>query len=168
LIHGATVSRTALMAALLASSGCFSYTAVPLEMAPEGQDVRVLVTRQGAFELSEVTEVEGEVPSVSGRIVTKEEREILLRVPVAQRRDGFHMTSLDQTIRVPVGEILQVERRDFDTGKTMLLGAGAVAGSAFIIISIMKAFGGDTSPGDGPSPEESWIPLPLISVPIGR
>ena len=168
MIHGALVTRAALMAALLASAGCFSYTAVPLEMAPEGQDVRVLVTRQGAFELSEVTDVQGEVPSVPGRIVTKEEREILLRVPIAQRRDGFHMASLDQTIRVPRGEILQVERRDFDTGKTMLLGAGALAGSVFIIMSIMEAFGGDTAPGEGPGPDESWIPTPLISVPIGR
>lgn len=168
MIHGATVTRAVLMAALLTSAGCFSYTAIPLELAPEGQDVRVLVTRRGAFELSEVTNVQGEVPSVSGRIVTKEDREILLRVPIAQRRDGFHMASLDQTIRVPMGEILQVERRDFDIGKTVLLGAGALAGSVFIIMSIMDAFGGDTGSGDGPGPDESWVPAPLISVPIGR
>lgn len=168
MIHGATVTRAVLFSALLASAGCFSYTAVPLELAPEGQDVRVLVTRRGAFELSEITSVEGEVPSVTGRIVTKEEREILLRVPIAQRRDGFHMASLDQTIRVPLGEILQVERRDFDTGKTMLLGAGALAASAFLIMSIMEAFGGDSSRDGGIPPDESWVPAPLISVPIGR
>ena len=161
-------TRAALMAALLFSSGCFSYTMIPLELAPEGQDVRVLVTREGAAELAEVTEVEGQVPSVNGTIISKEDREILLRVPVAQRRDGFHLASLDQTIRVPTGEILQVERRDFDTGRTLLLGAGAAAGAAFIIISIMEAFGGDTAPGEGPSPEETRIPAPLISIPIGR
>ncbi|MEX2466870.1 MAG: hypothetical protein WD995_08160 [Gemmatimonadota bacterium] len=168
MLRPATVTSAALFAATLLSSGCYSYTAVPLELAPEGEDVRVLVTRRGAFELSEITAVQGEIPSVRGRIVSKEQGEILLRVPVAQRTDGFHMVSLDQTVRVPTGEILQVERRDFDRGKTALLGAGALAGSAFIIISIMDAFGGDAGSGEGPDPEETRIPVPLISIPIGR
>lgn len=149
-------------------SGCFRYVPVTLDTAPEGEDVRVLVTRDGSAELREVTEVGAEVPRLTGRFLGFEDRTMLLRVPVGQRQAGFHTVSLDQTIRIPSGEILQIERREFDRGRTALLAGGAVAGSVFIIASIMKAFGGDTSnPGD-PGPQESWIPLPFASFVIGR
>ncbi|MDZ7778915.1 MAG: hypothetical protein U5R14_03120 [Gemmatimonadota bacterium] len=165
----ATGTRAALTAtALLFSlSGCFSYVPATLESTPAGEDVRVLVTRQGASELLEVTDIEGEVPALRGTLMGREANDVLLRVGVGQRREGFHTVSLDQTIRVPSGEILQVERRELDTGKTALLTGGAIAGSAFIIISIMDAFGGDA--GRKPDqPQEIRIPTPFISIPVGR
>ena len=93
---------------------------------------------------------------------------MLLRVPVGQRRDGFHTVSLDQTIRVPVAEILQMERRELDVTKTSFLVAGALGGSAFIIFSIMNAFGESDARDPGGNPQENRIPIPVISVPIGR
>ncbi len=166
--HATKPSLATVIAGAFLLTGCYSYTPVPLAVTPNGQEVRVLITRQGALELVEVTDVQGEVPSVRGQIVSQADREVLMRVPVGQRRDGFHMVDLEQTIRIPAGEILQVERRDFDRGKTVLLGVGFVAGSAFIITSIMKALGGDTSPRPDPGPDEIRIPVPMISVPIGR
>ncbi len=163
-----SVATVIVVGFLLTLTGCYSYTPIPLEIAPVGQDVRVLITRRGALELVEVTDVQGEVPSVAGQIVSQEDRDVLLRVPVGQRREGFHMVALEQTVRIPTGEILQVERRDFDRGKTALLGVGFIAGSAFIITSIMNAIGGDTSPQPGPGPDENRIPIPMISIPIGR
>lgn len=157
---------TALLAALLLS-GCFRYVPTPVDVAPPGEDVRLLVTRQGAADLAQVTDVEGEVPTVRGTLLERRGAEMLLSVPVGQRRDGFHTVSLDQTIRIPVSEILQVERREFDTPKTAFLVAGAVGGSAFIIFSIMSAFG-ESDGSDPGGPEESRIPIPFISVPIGR
>jgi hypothetical protein len=149
------------------TSGCFRYLPVPLEATPDGQDVRLLVTRQGASELNEVANVDGAVPTLTGTIVSREGRELLLNVPVGQRQDGFHTASINQTIRVPMGEILQVERRELDKAKTGLLLGGAAAGSAFIIFSIMDAFGGDSS-GSPPDLNESRIPIPFLSIPIGR
>ena len=157
---------TALLAALLLS-GCFRYVPTPVDVAPPGDDVRLLVTRQGANDLAQVTEVEGQVPMVRGTLLEREGANMLLRVPVGQRRDGFHTVSLDQTIRIPVSEILQVERRELDVPKTGFLVAGAIGGSAFIIFSIMNAFGESDGPDTG-GPEESRIPLPFISIPIGR
>jgi hypothetical protein len=127
----------------------------------------LLVTRRGASDLAQVTTIEGEVPTVRGTLLEREGANMLLRVPVGQRRDGFHTVSLDQTIRIPMSEILQVERRELDVPKTSLLVAGAIGGSAFIILNIMKAFGESDVP-DGGGPEESRIPVPFISVPIGR
>lgn len=166
--HATRPSLATVIVGAFLLTGCYSYTPIPLEVTPNGQDVRILITRQGALELVEVTDVQGEVPSVTGQIVNREGREVLMRVPVGQRRDGFHRVSLEQTIRIPAGEILQVERRDFDRGKTALLGVGFIAGSAFIITSIMNALGGDTGTDGTAPPDENRIPVPMISIPIGR
>lgn len=169
MIRRATGTRAALAAAaiLLPLSGCFSYVPVTLESTPEGEDIRVLVTRQGASELAEISDIQGEVPALRGTLLGRDQNDVLLRVGIGQRQEGFHSVSLDQTIRVPSGEILQVERRELDKGKTALLTGGAIAGSAFIIISIMDAFGGDAA-REGEQPEEIRIPTPFISIPIGH
>jgi len=142
---------------------------MPLEVVPDGQDVRLLVTRQGAFELSEVTDVEtGAAPTLRGTVVGREPETLMVRVPVGARQEGIHTVTLGQTIRVPEGEILQIERREFDAVKTGGLVAGAIGASVFIIMSIMEAVGGDQPGGDTPQPPESRIPVPFLKVPIGR
>jgi len=136
-----------------------------LETTPVGEEVRLLVTRQGGFELSEVTTIDASVPLVRGRLVGREGAELLLNVPVAQRRDGFHTVQLNQTIRVPVNEILAIERRQFDGLNTGLLAGGAVALGVGVLTMIMEAFGNtglDTSP-DPPEFRSSFF-----SIPIGR
>ena len=157
---------TVTLAAFLLS-GCFRYVPTTLDVAPPGEDVRLLVTRQGATDLAQVTTIEGEVPTVRGTLLEQEGSDLLLRVPVGQRRDGFHTVSLDQTVRIPVSEILQVERRELDVTKTGFWVAGAVGGSAFVIFSIMEAFG-ESAGGDPGGPLENRLPIPFISVPLGR
>ena len=155
-------SATALTLCL---SGCFSYVPTVLETTPVGEEVRLLVTRQGGFELSEVTTIDASVPLVRGRLVGREGAELLLNVPVAQRRDGFHTVQLNQTIRVPVDQILGIERRKFDGLNTGLLAGGAVALGVGVLTMIMEAFGNtglDTSP-DPPEFRGSFF-----SIPIGR
>lgn len=148
--------------------GCFRYVPVPLEAVPPGESVRLLVTRQGVSELTEVTEVEGAAPQVQGTLLGLEESTLMLRVPVGARQEGIHTVRLEQTIRIPEGEVLQVERREVDPLKTIGLLAVGVAGGTAMILSIMEAFG-ESSPRRDPSPpEESRIPIPLLRVPIGR
>lgn len=166
--RSATVFGPAVALSTVLLSGCFSYVPTALDVTPAGEEVRLLVTRQGAAELAQVTDVSTEVPTLRGTVLEREPETLMLRVPVGQRQMGFHTASLDQTIRVPVGEILQVERRELDTGKTALLIGGALGASAFVIFSIMEAFGESPTPGDPTPPEESRIPIPFLSVPIGR
>lgn len=160
------VRRPLLLASMLCLSGCFRYVPTSLEVTPPGEDVRLMVTRAGAFELGELTEVSTAVPVVRGALVRMEEREVLLLVPLENRRVGFHTEELGQTIRVPIGEILSVERREFDRTGTGLLAVGTAAVAAGVIFLIIESFGSSTRPG-GPNPVESRIPIPLISVRIG-
>jgi len=158
----AFVRTGVLCGALLVLSGCFKYVPTQLEAMPEGQEVRVFVTRQGALELEEVSEVNGPVPSLSGKLLAHEDRDVLIQVPVARRRDGFHSVNLAQTIRVPTGEIISAERREFDALGTSLLVAGTAGLATTVVLLIMEAYGSAPSPGDDPP-----VDLQLFTIPIG-
>ena len=160
----AIVKRAALCGAVALLSGCFKYVPTQLEATPEGQNVRLFVTRQGALELTEVSEVSGAVPSLAGTLVAREGRDVLIQVAVAQRRDGFHSVNMAQTIRVPTGEILSVERREFDAVGTALLAGGTAALGATIVFLIIEAYGGPASPGEDPPVD---LHLDLFRIPIG-
>lgn len=151
-----------------ALSGCYRYVPTQLEAMPAGEDVRLTITRQGAFELSEVTEITAAAPVVRGEVVRTENGSLLLTVPVGNRRDGIHIVGLGSTIRVPVGEILGVERREFDAVRTGVLAVGTAGVAATVILVIMDSFGTAGRP-DGPvDPEETRVPIRLLSIPLGH
>lgn len=158
-------SMASATALLLCLPGCFSYVPATLETVPPGEEVRLLVTRQGGFQLSEFTSIDPSSPLVRGRLVAREGAEVLLNVPVTQRREGFHTIQLNQVVRVPVGEIVGIELRQFDGLETGLLVVGGAAVGVGVIRMIMEAFGGVglEEPADPPE-----FGVSLFSIPIGE
>lgn len=147
--HGA-----ALAASVLLVSACFSYVPTELESVPVGQDVQVYVTRAGMAELEQIPE---SGPILRGKLMARESDRISLRVPVATRQTGFYQSTVGQDVFIPVGEIVQIERRKLNGATTGLLVAGTAAGAAGIIYVIIEAYGRtETTP---PDPEELRIPI---------
>jgi hypothetical protein len=101
-----------------------------------------------------------------GTLVGVEEGSVLLRVPVGERRAGFHRSSLDQTIRIPASEIVTTEVRQLDVVETSLLIAGAAAGSAFLISNIIDEYQ-EREITEPVGPVEGRVPLRLFGLPIG-
>lgn len=157
----------ALTALGLSSAGCFSYVPAELETTPPGQGVRVLVTRQGAAELAQISDVVGSAPILDGTVVGVEGRELLLLVPVAQRQVGFMTTNLNQTIRIPTSEIVSFERREFDKFGTAFVLGGVVGAVTAIVVFIVKPRGAGNSDPEDP-PDDLRLNLSLFSFPIGR
>lgn len=148
------------LAVLLLSTACHKYVPVESRAVAPGEAVRVFVTREGSRELLEVTSDQQPVPSITGSVSGWDGSDLVLRVPVGRRREGFVSGALEQMIRVPEGEILSMERQEADALATGALVAGAVAGSAAIVLLIMKAWGkSPKGPGDDP--------VLLFSVPFG-
>ena len=156
----------ALIALALSSTGCFRYVPAQIETIPPGQAVRVLMTRQGAAELAEISEVAAAAPIVDGTVVSVEGEELLLRVPVGRRQDGFVSANLDQTIRVPTGEIVSFQRREFDPLASVLVVGGAAGLVAVLVSAIVTARKGEEPDPDGP--EDLRLHLSLFSFSIGR
>ena len=156
----------ALIALALSSTGCFRYVPAQIETIPPGQAVRVLMTRQGAAELAEISEVAAAAPIVDGTVVSVEGQELLLRVPVGRRQDGFVSANLDQTIRVPTGEIVSFERREFDPLASVFVVGGAAGLVAGLVAAIVTARKGEEPDPDGP--DDLRLQLSLFSFAIGR
>ena len=156
-----------LTALVLACGGCYRYVPAQLETTPPGHGVRVLVTRDGANELSRITQIDGDAPRVDGTVVGLEGSQLLLRVPVGARQEGFVTSSLNQTIRVPTSEIVSFERRELNglaTGLTIGAAAGLVTAIIFVIADPVRG----STPDDPPPPDDLRQSLTLFSIPVGR
>ena len=152
---------------LLFGSGCFRYIPTRLDVTPPGESLRLTVTRAGAVELNDITELTTAAPILNGDLVRVDESVVLLLVPLEERRMGIHTQELAQTIRIPLGEVLSVERREPDPVRTGLLVLGTAGGAASVIFLIMDSFGWlNPLNSEGPI-EEAMSKLFSFSVPIG-
>lgn len=156
-----------IIVALLFSSGCYSYVPTDISLATPGDNVRVLVTRVGAAELDEISPDAVSAGTIAGIMDAVEDDQLLLRVNVGERREGFAMLDLRQTIRVPMGEILSMEAREFNGVGTGLLVAGGAAVATLVVIGIIEAFGGADTPDDGEPPEDFSVVFGRFSFPWG-
>ena len=151
-----------LAVAALILSGCYKYVPVETGAAPSGEEVRVLVTRQGAAEYSEVAALDGRIPELRGNVVGYEGSDLLLAVEVASPQVGFRSISLRQTVRIPTGEILSIDHRMLDKGLTAAVVGGVAAAGTAMMLMIIDASG--RPPGPNPDPE---FLVNLWSIPIG-
>lgn len=150
-------------ATLFLSSACYRYVPMETAAAAPGEPVRVYVTQAGAEGFREVYEVDQALPRLRGTVMGRDGGDLLLAVEVAQRQVGFQAVGLEQTLRIPEGEILATERRSLNGLATSAF-VGVVAGGVAAILSFILESEGEPAPPD-PDPD---LMVPLISVPVGR
>jgi hypothetical protein len=140
----------ALIALFMSVSGCFRYVEADPGVVPEGEPVRIHLTREGMADLRELSsEVE---PVVTGMVVRREEGRLLLHIPIGRRPEGFYTQDLGQNVVIPLREIVQLEQRRLDRVRTGLLtGASAVVVATVLLTIIDDAYGG---PGEAPPDQE--------------
>lgn len=158
----------AALTVLVTSSGCYSYTLTQPEAVAPGDGVRVLVTREGAVQLAEVTEVRWEAPVFDGTVVGVEEDDLLLQVPVGERQVGFLTSSLNQTIRVPTSEIVSFQRRSLNTLATGFSIAGAVGFGTALVLYIVSEHRSGEGEGEPPPPDDLLMRFNIFSLSFGR
>jgi hypothetical protein len=89
---------------------------------------------------------------LQGKLLNRTEDEILLFVPTITRQIGFHFETMSQRVSIDRGEILALEQRRLDAGKTggLLVVIGAAAGVAAVeILSGRSGASGMPPLGDG-------------------
>jgi hypothetical protein len=127
-VKNRVVIGVARIGAAVLLGGCFSYRTVELVTVPEGEDVRLELTRRAVSTLPEIPKQSGS--TLTGTLVRKDDEQIRVRVPIAVRQDGLLTRSLEQEVRIAAGDIVHIERREFNrvrTGVAVLSGAAAVA-----------------------------------------
>jgi hypothetical protein len=152
----------------LSLAGCYTYHAAELDRPPVGEQVRMTVTRAGASEYTEVTGRDEAVPRMEGELVAHDGGHMTLRIPVGNPMlpGSANVGSL---IRIPEGEVLQLEQRELNRTRTALLVAGSTVAATALVLAIMDGFAGGPGidPGDGdldarPRPS----PRILLSIPV--
>tara|TARA_B110000116_G_scaffold223548_1_gene202788 strand:+ start:116 stop:619 length:504 start_codon:yes stop_codon:yes gene_type:complete len=157
----------AIIAVTLTTSGCYRYVPAQAEAIPPGAGVRVLITRAGAEELRTVTAIDNEVPLVDGTVAGIESDALLMSVPVGVRSEGFVTSAIGQVVRVPLGDIISLQRRELNSLATGLTIAGGVALMAGIVAIIVKPVMGEQR--DPPfDPVDVSLSINIFSVLSGR
>lgn len=149
----------------VALAGCYRYVPAEIGATPPGTDVQLLVTRAGTEEADLAGALRGGEPRVRGTVVAREDDVLLVRVPVAQRQDGFIVNRIDQAVRFPIGEIVSLQRRELNPLTTSLAIGGAVVGVGAAFAVLGNPLKGSTP--EPPGPDELFLSFP-VPLPLGR
>ena len=127
---------------LSTATGCFNYVPTEIGAVPPGESVRLYLTRAGVDAVNEAGNEEALStvfePVLSGEFVRRTDADLYVRVPTVRRQVGFHTSQLGQDIRVPAGEVVQIERQELSRAKTGALVGGTAAVITGLIVFILN------------------------------
>ncbi|MYH49088.1 MAG: hypothetical protein F4020_02600 [Gammaproteobacteria bacterium] len=127
---------------LSTTTGCFNYVPTEIGAVPPGESVRLFLTRAGVDAINEAGNEEALStlfePVLSGEFVRRTDADLYVRVPTVRRQVGFHSAQLGQDIRVPAGEVVQIERQELSRAKTGALVGGTAAVLTGLIVFILN------------------------------
>jgi hypothetical protein len=152
------------MTLLVALGGCYSNRPATLETLAPGQRVRVTVAPSWGEEITQLLgssgrTLEGELAQIVGNA-------FYLSVPSGVRQEGFRFETLHQTIRLEQADVLVIERKQLDRGRTALvMGILATGLTAVLIDTFSGKTGGDTRQPPGEIPSDARVPGRFLRIP---
>jgi hypothetical protein len=155
--------------------GCYTYSPAPLDTIPAGTRVR---TRLTPVEMARIREIlNREAGSVEGEWLGEEAGDLVLRVPVTVASyggaggAGGPGGAIHQPIRIPRGEVVEVEVRRLDRVRTAALVAAGAVVAGVVVARQFEGTGGEPGippGGSGPAEHAAPIRIPLLSLPSPR
>jgi hypothetical protein len=138
--------RFALVLALWWPLSCRAYTTVPANTLAADSAVRVLLTDQGSLDLAAAVGPRAE--ALDGRLTAVVDSTLALRVLSVRRTNGVMEGWDGETVRVPLGAVVRVERERVSAVRSGLLAGGVLA----MLAAAAAAFGGGEEPVAGGGP----------------
>ena len=118
---------------------------------PPGESVRLFLTRAGVDAINEAGNEEALdtffEPVLSGEFVRRTDADLYVRVPTVRRQVGFHSAQLGQDIRVPAGEVVQIERQELSRAQDGRCWSGGTAAAITGLIVFIPERGPPTRGG---------------------
>jgi hypothetical protein len=124
------------LAGALSLSGCYTYASVdPLVVEP-GLEVRAHLSVEGR-NLTE--ELWGRrMSAVEGKVLDADAARILLEVPAARLQSGFQVSTLNQRVSLSKEQVLEVELRQLDRGRTGVVVAAVALGTVLLVTQAFR------------------------------
>jgi hypothetical protein len=153
-----------LVGALAATTGCYTYLPSAVNEVSPGTPVRIRLTAVEAGRLVEQRLTDSRV--LTGTLVEGDAENLLVDTSVGHNDVERGMRSVVQRVSVPAHEILEIEQRQLDRGRTgLVVGAGTVA--LGVVIALRSRGGGGGPDGPGGGAQES-VRVPILSLRIFR
>jgi hypothetical protein len=145
-----------------ASAACYKYTYVDRSEAAVGHDVRVHLSPDGYQRLA--ASVGDQVPGLrrtfDGSLVHASVDRLLVAVHFSSDA-RVSSQGLEQRVSVPTADVLQLELKQLDGKRVVIIGAGAgVVLGALVVHFVGGEFGGTTGKFPEPSASELVVPRP--------
>lgn len=139
-----------LLLCLSALNGCYSYARVPSETPVDRGRVRLHLSEPRSVALTNTTA--NDVVFVEGEVVRAGPDSLALSVWNLRARSGYEQRAMGETVVLPRGQMVDVERRRLSPVRSGLL-AGAVVLLTTLVSSFMGGGGEDGGgPGGGGAP----------------
>ncbi len=153
-----------LVGALAATTGCYSYIPSSVEDVSPGTPVRIRLTAVEAGRLVDQRLTNARL--LTGTLVQGDGEQLLVDTSVGHNDAERGMRSVVQRVAVPAHEVLEMERRQLDKGRTgLVVGAGTVALGVVIALQSRGGSGSTDTPGGGTQESRR---VPILSLRIFR
>lgn len=155
------VLRMRTLAPALGLIGCYSYQPIEAAAVPVGMEVRAHITGAASDRVAPMLH-SLDVRTLVGSVTENINGSMMLEVPngaMSNMTEG--VVALRARVPITPSDLVTLERRKLDVGRTMILGAGIVGGVSAGIALALRA-GADPQPGNLPNE-----PPPIARIPIG-
>jgi len=142
--------RLRLLGALALVAGCYRYSPAKMSELKEGGGVRVRVTAAYAEQIQPLLGLQ-DARVVAGTLIHSMPDTLIVEVPTVVRADvGSSTETLRQRISIPRSELVDLETRTLDQGRTATVVAVASVGITVLIVRALKKDPGHEGlPGGG-------------------
>src|SRR5437867_330096 len=125
-----------LLIAGAASSACYTYVPVSVEGVQPKEDVRLRVTETAAARLAK--DLGSFSTVVDGQFAPEGPDSVSIGVAIDRSYRGTTIGTTSQALFLARSEIVDVRKREFSRSRTILLGAGTVAGFGLLALGIVQ------------------------------
>ena len=132
--------------------GCYRYVPATLETVPLGTEVRALVSTEREIALRDSLGVT--LHPLHGRLVEREEGRVLLAVRTAVGSSAFGSQPLYQHIGLTQQDVLHVDVRRLQRGKTTALALVVASAATLVTLGLLGKLNAGSPGGGGGGPPE--------------
>ena len=121
-----------------AFAGCYTYSVIDVAGAKPGMDVRARVSMAGASQIGPALGV-SEARLVSGAVVDNQREGLTLKVATVPAGTMGAQDGLFQQILINRSDLLELESKQLDRGRTRFVVGAAIVGAAIVTATIIRS-----------------------------
>ena len=147
-----TIPRAAgvLLIAGMANTACYRYVPVSLGTVGSKEEVRVRVTEDAAARLSK--ELGAFSTEIDGEFTREGPDSVSIGVAIDREYRGTRVGTTTQLLFLGRSEVVEVRKREFSRGRTILLSAGTVVGFGLLAAGVVQLVDPNGPSQDQPPP----------------